>query len=210
MVVVHLSSASFDSGAGIAVLNLHKSLLAKGIDSRLYSPYSVNGNISKSVFTYPNMSVKFIAKFNYWFDYFLIRLLGYQGSAPFSLLRRGKTWPGCSDLQSANIIHLHWVGNSFLNLQNLEGLEAKLVWTLRDWWPLTGGWHTPEEFEQVIKNRESYSFIPRRFLINLVAKEQLKKTSFLGSTSKVKIIAQTDFMRKDANKKYGNLKIYIK
>ncbi|MDC1190425.1 glycosyltransferase [Gammaproteobacteria bacterium] len=205
MIIVHLSSASFDSGAGIAVLNLHKSMLAKGVDSRLYSPYSVNENISKSVFSYPNMSVRFMAKFTYWFDRFLIRLLGYRGSSPFSLLRRGKTWPSYSDLQHADIIHLHWVGNSFMNLQNLEGLKAKFVWTLRDWWPLTGGSHIPEEFEQIIENRETYPFIPRHFLTNLMSREQFKKTSFLRRTSKVKTIAQSDFMRKDAEQILGLL-----
>ena len=180
MIIVHLSSASFDSGAGIAVLNLHKSMLARGIDSRLYTPFSVNEDVSESVFSYPNIITKFIAKFYYWFDRFLIRLLGYRGSSPFSLLRRGKTWPGYSELQSADIIHLHWVGNSFMNLQNLEGLKAKFVWTLRDWWPLTGGSHIPEEFEQIIENRETYSFIPRHFLTNLMSREQFKKTSFLN------------------------------
>jgi glycosyltransferase involved in cell wall biosynthesis len=200
MIIVHLSSASYDSGAGIAVLNLHKSMLAKGIDSRLYIPHSVNEDIAESVFSYPNNIIKFIAKFYYWFDRFLIRLLGYRGSSPFSLLRRGKAWPGYSELKSADIVHLHWVGNSFLNLQDFEGLKAKFVWTLRDWWPLTGGWHIPQEFEQFLENRESHSFIPGRFLANLVVKEQFKKASFLRSTSKVKAIAQSDFMRKDAER----------
>jgi len=205
MIVVHLSSASFDSGAGIAALNLHKSMLAKGIDSRLYTPHSVNESVSEAVFSYPNTRIKFIAKFNYWFDRFLIRLLGYRGSSPFSLLRRGKTWPDYSELQNADIIHLHWVGNSFLNLRNLEGLNAKFAWTLRDWWPLTGGWHIPQEFEQHLESRESFSLVPRFLFANLVSREKIKKASFLRSSSKVKIIAQSDFMRKDAERALGFL-----
>jgi glycosyltransferase involved in cell wall biosynthesis len=139
-----------------------------------------------------------MAKFNYWFDHFLIRLLGYRENSPFSLLRRGKTWPNYSDLQSADIIHLHWVGNSFLNLEDFEGLKAKFVWTLRDWWPLTGGWHIPQDLKNFTEKPQKFSLIPSYFFTNLVTKEQSKKTSFLRSTTKVKTLAQSHFMQRDA------------
>lgn len=200
MIVIHLSSASVDSGAGIAVLTLHQAMLDNGIDSRLYSADSRVGSDDRAIFTYPNMGIKIIAMCHYWFDRFLVRVFGYRGNAPFSLLRRGKTWPRRTDLQHADIIHLHWVGDSFLNLKDLEGLKGKVVWTLRDWWPLEGVWHIPQERDQLSTQYEPCSLVPRHFLDNLIAREKFKKASFLKSTSKVKIAAQSDFMRKDTEK----------
>jgi len=205
MIVIHLSSASYDSGAGIAALTLHQSMLNNGIDSRLYSSYTHVGSAERAIFSYPNMLIKIIAKCHYWFDRFLIRALGYRGNSPFSLLRRGKTWPRFTELEHADIIHLHWVGNSFLNLKDLEGLKGKVVWTLRDWWPLDGIWHIPQELDQLSMQCNSPSLVPRRFLDNLIAREKLKKACFLKSTSKVKIAAQSDFMRKDAEQALGLL-----
>jgi glycosyltransferase involved in cell wall biosynthesis len=203
MIVIHLSSASFDSGAGIAVLTLHKAMLSKGIDSRLYSSDDVCN--TKSVFSYTNINTKIKSKYYYWFDRLLIKLLGYRGSSAFSMLRRGRTWPSYNELKDADIVHLHWVGNSFLNLQDLEVLKAKFVWTLRDWWPLTGGWHMPHKGDQFFTNGSPSALSPKRFLFNLAAKEQFKKTSFLKNTSKVAIVAQSNFMKKDVEKALGIL-----
>lgn len=200
VIIIHLSSASFDSGAGIAVLTLHKSMLARGIDSRLYSRFGTNEDVPEAVFSYPNTIVRVIAKFYYWFDRLLIKSLGYRGSSHFSLLKRGGTWPGYQVLKNADIIHLHWVGDSFLNLRDLEGLKAKFVWTLRDWWPLSGGWHMPHQGDQFFTNGPPCPLTLNRFLFNLAAKEKLKKASFLKNTSKVTVLAQSNFMRKDAEK----------
>jgi len=200
VIIIHLSSASFDSGAGIAVLSLHKSMLAKGIDSRLYSPYFINEGAPESVFSYPNKIVKLTAKLHYWFDRLLIKSLGYKGSSYFSLLRRGRTWPGYHELKNADIIHLHWVGNSFINLRDLEGLKAKFVWTMRDWWPLSGGWHVPFKGYQLFRDGPSYPFSLNRLLFNLAAREQFKKASFLKNTPKVNLVAQSNYMREEAEK----------
>ena len=203
MIVVHLSSASFDSGAGIAVLNLHKSMLAKGIDSRLYTPHNLNERDVKSVYSYPNKMIKLNAKLHYMFDRFLIRMLGYKGNSPFSLLRRGKMWPSYSELKYADIIHLHWVGDSFINLKDFDGLKAKFVWTLRDWWPLTGLCHLPNEYSNKPERHNSYPYKSNFFLSRLIKREQYIKKSFLKSTSKVRVVAQSKSMKKDAKKALG-------
>ena len=117
MIVLHLSSASFDSGAGIGVLNLHNAMLANGIDSRIYSSFSLDESASKAVISYSSNLARFIAKFNYWSDRFLMKSLGYNGLTPFSLLASRYTWPSSAELQEADIIHLHWVGNSFLTIK---------------------------------------------------------------------------------------------
>ena len=41
----------------------------------------------------------------------------------------------------ADIVQLHWVGDNFLPIQQLEKIRAPLVWTLRDMWAFSGGCH---------------------------------------------------------------------
>lgn len=40
-----------------------------------------------------------------------------------------------------DIVHLHWINSGFLAIEDLQHIEAPLVWTLHDMWPFTGGCH---------------------------------------------------------------------
>lgn len=40
-----------------------------------------------------------------------------------------------------DIVHLHWVADGFLNLNELIGIRKPIIWTLHDEWVLTGGCH---------------------------------------------------------------------
>ena len=42
---------------------------------------------------------------------------------------------------AADIVQLHWVGDNFLPISQLEKIQAPLVWTLRDMWAFSGGCH---------------------------------------------------------------------
>lgn len=44
----------------------------------------------------------------------------------------------------ADIINLHWVAGGFLMPEDIPHLRGKIVWTLRDMWPFTGGCHYSE------------------------------------------------------------------
>lgn len=47
----------------------------------------------------------------------------------------------------AEVIHLHWIQHGFLSLDDLRHIfafkEKKVLWTLHDLWPITGGCHIP-------------------------------------------------------------------
>jgi glycosyltransferase involved in cell wall biosynthesis len=81
--------------------------------------------------------------------------LGCLFRRPLSTLR---TQPGFSvpaedflsgDLAKAidsfqpDIVHLHWLCNQFLSLEDLGRIRQPVVWTLHDSWPFTGGCHVP-------------------------------------------------------------------
>lgn len=43
------------------------------------------------------------------------------------------------DAFAPDLLHVHWVGNSFLRPETLQGIQCPIVWTLHDMWTLTGG-----------------------------------------------------------------------
>ncbi|HBG06013.1 MAG: hypothetical protein A2075_15620 [Geobacteraceae bacterium GWC2_58_44] len=42
-----------------------------------------------------------------------------------------------------DVVHLHWICNDFLSLEELARLRQPVLWTLHDSWPFTGGCHVP-------------------------------------------------------------------
>jgi len=49
-----------------------------------------------------------------------------------------------SKLKNNDVIHLHWINDSFISLDGLHQigeLNKPVFWTLRDLWPITGGCH---------------------------------------------------------------------
>ena len=70
------------------------------------------------------------------------RLLGGGSKGVFSNAR----FPASTVIRKINalnpdIVHLHWINNGFLAIEDLKHIEAPLVWTLHDMWPFTGGCH---------------------------------------------------------------------
>lgn len=47
-----------------------------------------------------------------------------------------------------DIVHLHWIAASTVNLPSLAALHVPIVWTFHDMWPLTGGCHCHLDCEQ--------------------------------------------------------------
>lgn len=62
----------------------------------------------------------------------------------FSLANFGHNISKHPLVQAADVLHLHWINQGFLSLQNirqLAGLGKPLVWTLHDMWAFSGGCH---------------------------------------------------------------------
>lgn len=54
------------------------------------------------------------------------------------------------EFQEADVIHLHWINQGMLSLDNLHKILASgkpVVWTMHDFWPCTGICHYPYECE---------------------------------------------------------------
>ena len=159
MKVVHLSTSD-RGGAGIAASRLHLALLEMGIDSHFLTLHKFTSNIPKhSKFevgagrTFPfikNGIAKIKRRLKYYNFYatplerlsqlhLKNRVLGLEHfSFPFSEYNIAEH-PMVVD---ADIIHLHWVSDGFLDYENFfKNCKKKFVWTLHDMNPFTGGCH---------------------------------------------------------------------
>lgn len=53
------------------------------------------------------------------------------------------------DEKRFDLLHLHWVTNGMLSIEQIKKLKSPLVWTFHDLWPFTGGCHYPQSCEQL-------------------------------------------------------------
>ena len=85
----------------------------------------------------------------------------------------------------ADIIHIHWLGQGFINLKSLKKVNKPIVWTMRDMWPFTGGSHYTMDFEKYEKS-----------LISKKIKEIKKR----NNKKNFKFVAMSEWLKLQAEK----------
>lgn len=83
-------------------------------------------------------------------------------------------------VKEADIIHLHWINHGFLSLNDLNSLfrlNKKIVWTLHDMWPFSGGCHYAGECNHYIENCGDCKFLRRPGPTDLSNKLLLQKSN---------------------------------
>jgi glycosyltransferase involved in cell wall biosynthesis len=208
MKVIHITTSN-KGGAGISALRLHEELLSSGIDSKLLSLYQFPSTIKEqylfderdyifSLFVDVEvLFLKVLKRLNlysslserYSKKYLKNRPRGFEHfSFPFSSVSIFKH----PLVKNADIIHLHWVSDGFLDYKSFfNNCNKKVVWTLHDMNPFTGGCHHADgclKFETScshcpqLKNTidENFSEILLDFKkasLNRIKTEQLKITA---------------------------------
>jgi glycosyltransferase involved in cell wall biosynthesis len=124
-------------GAGIASGRLLTALQAQGTDARL-----LNADDAGSRWPFYAERLSFL-------PYERDKSVRFS----FSLANFGKDLRRHPAVQAADILHLHWINQGFLSLENiaqLARLGKPIIWTLHDMWAFTGGCHiyTCDHFRQ--------------------------------------------------------------
>ncbi len=143
MKVVHLNTYDGNGGAGRAALRLNKALNETGIESSVLSLYSFNPSSGAAV-AYHNLPGKIRAVANIFAERFLVRPFLKNREVPFSLNSFGFPIHKHPLVRDADVVHLHWINHGYLadrQLKQLAALNKKIVWTLHDSNPVTGGCH---------------------------------------------------------------------
>jgi len=152
--ILHITA--FDKGgAGISVLRIHKSLLKKGYNSKILVKKKFSN--SKEVYSY---APKKIEKLKYYLNQIRKRVfLKTKKTDYFSDYRIGYDITKDPNFINADIIHLHWIAE-FVDYKKLfENIKGKkLIWTVRDTNPFTGGCHC---FRNCMKFKKKCGFCPQ-------------------------------------------------
>ena len=141
MRVVHVCSNDSRGGAAMAAYRLHRAQKMSGIDSCMVvlDKFSADPDVySVDVPAWWNLIRKKLDRLPLIFYPNRTRTLFTPAWVPLSPL------PRLIRSLRPDLIHLHWVGDAALSIEEIGRLEGPVVWTCHDMWPFTGGEHYDE------------------------------------------------------------------
>ena len=100
--------------------------------------------------------------------------------------------------KEADVIHLHSV-NDFVSLNTIKSIKKPIVWSLRDWWIMTGGYHLPN-FDNSYQNKSNMKYYISMFLFEI-------KKKFVNNQNNINYTAISERIKKDFQSTYNNTKI---
>lgn len=164
MKIRHISFSTF-GGAGKVAQELHNYQKEIGLDSTL--DYITTLNVRKEPFKHPKLT------FYSALDKYLISK--YDNPSMISILRNLHDHSfHLTHKNDFDVIHLHWLPGilSLRNLSNLYKSKTKFVWSIQDFWPITGGCHFMGTCNGFVKDCSDCPQIRTGF--KNLAKKQLK------------------------------------
>ena len=148
MKIVIVNTSDTFGGAARAAHRLHKSLLHKGVESKMLVQQKISDDYT--VDTYPqSVFQKMLAKIRPVIDAFPVRFYKKRTKTLFS-----PSWLGFNNIvdhinsMNPDVVHLHWINGGMIKIEELAKIKAPIVWTLHDNWAFTGGCHIMWECEK--------------------------------------------------------------
>lgn len=142
MKVLIVSTYDISGGAAKAAYRLHIALLKSEIDSKIY--VLKKDSDDNNVIGYSSLFLKL--KFYFRFIISKIPLFFYKKynkKNPFSFQckKSNKYFIKLVKEFNPDIVHLHWINDNLLSLDDIKRIKKPIVWSLHDMWPFTGGCH---------------------------------------------------------------------
>jgi glycosyltransferase involved in cell wall biosynthesis len=170
MKVLHIS-ISDGGGAGVAAVRLHEALLGRGVDSKLLTLQKNSDSIQehylfskvdaarfRSVSIVMSYVDRILKRFKLKSDYYRTQWRDSMDGRPkghrlFNFTISEYHLEMHPLVKEADIIHLHWVCGGFLDFKGFfTKVSKKVVWTLHDMNPFTGGCHYANECDGYMKD----------------------------------------------------------
>jgi len=151
MKILIVNTFDIEGGAARAAYRLHRALLSEGVDSEMLvqnkssDDFTVFGNTTKVQ--------KVMAKLRPTLDSLPIRLYKERTKTLFS-----SSWLPFSNIVdkineiNPDIVHLHWICNGMMRIEDIARIKAPIVWSLHDNWAFTGGCHIMWECDKYKEN----------------------------------------------------------
>lgn len=192
MKVLHINAVD-EGGTFNLMFDIHKSLIKKKITSKIYLPikkkkfskkYSQNFFFQNSkIFNYHYYFINFLKKI-------ILKLLlnpEPYSTVTLSLFKSFGLGKMIKKIQP-DIIHLHWLGNEFLSLEDILKIRIPIVWTLHDLWLVNHYYH--------YENKKA-----KNFFCKTLTNYQANKIKLILKKN-IKIIPTSNWSTKKFEKKY--------
>ena len=145
MKILQLSNSDLSGGAAVATYRLHKALLNSSINSKMLVNEKKTTEITVINKSSSLDNIKTIIKNRLVFKLRKILKINHQGSIslnyfPSNILKKIK------EIEH-DIIHLHWVNNEMLSINQISSITKPLIWTFHDMWPMCGIEHYSDTSE---------------------------------------------------------------
>lgn len=140
--VLHVSTFDRGGGAANAAGRLHRGLLSQGVASSML--VQTKSGTDERVLERDGPVARALAPWRPLLD--VLPLLPYRRRrvmhwsvewAPAGIVRQIRAL-------DPDLVHFHWVCRGFVPLSSFGKTGKKILWTLHDSWPFTGGCHVPE------------------------------------------------------------------
>jgi glycosyltransferase involved in cell wall biosynthesis len=189
MKILHINYSDLRGGAAVALNRLHNSFLKKKINSWLL----VNEKISKD---------KKIIGLNNIYDFFVIlikklfikifnKILKSNVGEFYSLnYFSSKTLARINNLKP-DIVHLYWINNEMISIDEIAQIKQPFVWTILDMWPFSGVEHY---------NRDSVFNKKKNFSLIKILNNYIKKKKFFSFKRDFEVIAISKWLANKAKK----------
>ncbi|MDR1115768.1 MAG: glycosyltransferase family 4 protein [Tannerella sp.] len=150
MRILILNTSENIGGAAVAANRLMLVLQKAGIDASML--VRDKGSENPNVISINSSQINRIANtFRFIWEHFIIFLcsrLNRENIFKISIANTGIDVSRHPSVRDADIIHLHWINQGFLSLNDIErlsGLGKPVVWTMHDMWPCTAICHHARE-----------------------------------------------------------------
>ena len=143
MKIIHLSNSDIGGGASRAANRIHKALIKKGFESRMF----VNEKISEenTVIEPYSKIEKIMVKLRPRIANIFIKLMRTDNSITHSISFLPSQWVKRINDSDADIVHLHWVQHEMLSISDIGKIKKPIVWTLHDMWAFCGAEHLSQD-----------------------------------------------------------------
>jgi glycosyltransferase involved in cell wall biosynthesis len=189
MNVLHIIGGDLKYGASKGVLILHNALLKQNIDSNIINDANFNNKISNIHSINNKIFHKYLNIIFYFLERLIKKILCKEFKSTFTMNLLGVNFKNLKIFKEADIIHLHWLNQGFVNLNHLQNLDKPIVWTLRDMWPFTGGCHYSSGCNKYTHNCGSCPVISSTKEFDISSKIQAKKIKFVNSNNSLYVTA---------------------
>ncbi|MGC1248707.1 MAG: glycosyltransferase family 4 protein, partial [Spirulinaceae cyanobacterium] len=141
-----LSTDDIQGGAARAAYRLHQGLQKAGVNSQML--VKEKSSQDPTVIAPATKLAEGIAKTKQTFAALPLKLYSQRQGTTFST-----QWlpdnivPQVAQI-NPDVINLHWINNSYMQIETLGKLKRPLVWSLHDMWAFTGGCHYNQECDR--------------------------------------------------------------